>query len=396
MSEHWQIVVVGAGPAGLTAARVAASMGASVLVVEEHSEVGIPVQCAGFLPQPHELVELLPFSQLDEEIAIVKGARLNSISLQRLVAPDGTSKQFDVDGWVLDRARMDGLLAQSATRAGAAISLSTQLKSLVLGEGACTLTLSRKKEHESVRADVVIGADGPLSKVASQSGLVQHMGKKDTSFCLYEVMDGVDVEPDTIEMYFGSGFAPGGYGWVIPYSSSSANVGTGTRLAYGANVQRCFEHFVNNSRASPRLEMGRAVVRGGGLVPCGLPPSSTCRDNVLIVGDAASHVVSTSGGGIPLALAAGRLAGMCAARTVLDGHELCEYERLWRREFMGCIEGAYAIRRASDMLVGHDTLISTAMRLLSPPQLKRMQQGRVSGALMRLMCALTGAYPPKC
>lgn len=395
MSEHWQVVVVGAGPAGLTAARAAASTGASVLVVEEHEAVGMPVQCAGFFPQPNELAGLLPSSDINEEIATVSRARLNTTSMQRLIAPDGTSKQFEVDGWVLDRARMDELLAKDAVHAGAVLSLSTRLESLATGRSACTLTLSRKGSYESIEADVVIGADGPLSKVASQSGLVQHRSKSDLSFCLYEVLDDVDVDAHTIEMYFGREFAPGGYGWIIPHSPHRANVGTGARLVYGANVQRCLERFKSESRASPKLDGGKGLTRGGGLVPCGVP-HLTCTGSVLIAGDAASHVVSTSGGGIPLALAAGKLAGECAAQRVLHGRELCEYERLWREQMLECIRGAYAIRRVSDALMGNDTLMSAAMRLLTPTQLKRVQQGRAPRLLVWLVCTLGCPHSPKC
>ncbi|HIH70273.1 geranylgeranyl reductase family protein [Methermicoccus shengliensis] len=396
MSERWQIVVVGAGPAGLAAAKMAAEMGASVLVVEEHARVGTPVQCAGFLPQPHELEELLSIPHIEEELSIVSRARVNTTSLQRMVAPDGTSKQFEVDGWVLDRARMDELLAKSAARAGAEVLPAARLERLASGGSGCALTLDVRGVRECVKAQVVIGADGPLSKVASQSGLVRHRSKSDLAFCLYEVRDGVEVEPDVVEMYFGRRFAPGGYGWVIPHSAHRANVGVGSRLIYGSGARSRLHTFVHSSHASPKLGEGVAVARGGGLVPCGMPPKCTCTDAVLIAGDAASHVVSTTGGGIPLALAAGRLAGMCAAEHVLHGRELCEYERLWRQHMLGCIEGAYAIRRTYDVLFSRDVLLSVAMRLLSPIELKSVQQGRVWGVRMRLACALAGIVPPKC
>lgn len=396
MGERWQIVVIGAGPAGLAAARTAAEMGASVLVVEEHARVGTPVQCAGFLPQPHELEGLLSISSIEEELSIVSRAKVNTTSLQRIVAPDGTSKQFEVDGLVLDRARMDELLAKSAARAGAEVLPAARLEHLVSEGSGCVLTLDVRGGCECVEAQVVIGADGPLSKVASQSGLVRHRSKRDLSFCLYEVRDGVEVEPDVVEMYFGRRFAPGGYGWVIPHSAHRANVGVGSRLIHGSCVRSRLHTFVHSSHASPKLGEGRAVARGGGIVPCGMPPKCTCTDAVLIAGDAASHVVSTTGGGIPLALAAGRLAGVCAAEHVLHGRELCEYEQLWRQQMLGCIEGAYAIRRAYDVLFSRDVLLSAAMRLLSPTELKGVQQGRVWGVRMRLACALAGIIPPKC
>lgn len=371
-------------------------MGASVLVVEEHARVGTPVQCAGFLPQPHELEELFSTSPIEEELSIVSRARVNTTLLQRIVAPDGSSRQFEVDGWVLDRAKMDELLAKSAARAGAEVLSAARLEHLASEDSGCTLTLDVQGVCERVGARVVIGADGPLSRVASQSGLVRHRSKSDLSFCLYEIREGVEVESDVVEMYFGGKFAPGGYGWIIPHSAHRANVGIGSRLIYGSGARSRLHTFLHDSHASPKLGAGRSVARGGGLVPCGMPPKRTCTDAVLIAGDAASHVISTTGGGIPLALAAGRLAGMCAAEHVLHGGELCEYERLWRRQMLGCIEGAYAIRRAYDVLFSHDVLLSMAMRLLSPLELKGVQQGRARGVCMRLVCALAGIIPPKC
>ena len=121
------VVIVGAGPAGSTAAEVAAGLGADVLLVERKMEIGTPVQCGGFLPETQELRGLLPRATLPESLKSVPDrCVLHRTSIQRLHSPRGQSKEFPVAGRVVDRRNFDRHLALQAARAGARILTGTR------------------------------------------------------------------------------------------------------------------------------------------------------------------------------------------------------------------------------------------------------------------------------
>jgi len=143
----------------------------------------------------------------------------------------------------------------------------------------------------------------------------------------------VDVDEDFVEVYFGQGFAPGFFGWIIPRRDGTAKIG----IAAGAraNVRECFQRFIHKHPAvSAKLRHAKTVsppmfhpipVSGGA--------DRTYANNIMTVGDAASQVKPTTGGGIVFSLACGRIAGETAAKAIHDddssAKRLKEYETSW-------------------------------------------------------------------
>ncbi|MGV8174779.1 MAG: NAD(P)-binding protein, partial [Methanothrix sp.] len=112
MNQETLAAVVGAGPAGSSAAEALAGAGVSVLLIEKKSEIGSPVQCGGFLPEISELEKLLPSARLPETLAnMPERIVLHRTRLQRIYSPGGGFKQFAVAGRVLDRRAFDRHLA---------------------------------------------------------------------------------------------------------------------------------------------------------------------------------------------------------------------------------------------------------------------------------------------
>ena len=160
MIDDIPLAVVGAGPAGSTAALVAARE-LDVVLIDRKNEIGSPVQCGGFLPEAWELEALLPHTRLPEALReIPENCILHRTRLQRIYSPSGKSKEFAVAGRILDRRAFDRHLASQAARAGARILPATRA---ALVEGRLELS---GHYGGRLRPRMIIGADGPSSVVS--------------------------------------------------------------------------------------------------------------------------------------------------------------------------------------------------------------------------------------
>ncbi|MEA2046372.1 MAG: NAD(P)/FAD-dependent oxidoreductase [Euryarchaeota archaeon] len=374
-----EIAVVGAGPAGSTAAEVAARLGAEVTLIDRKAEIGSPVQCGGFLPEAHELRALLPRALLPETLVeIPERIMLHRTGVQRIYSPSGRSKEFPVEGRVIDRRNFDRYLVQRAARAGAEVMVSTRAS---FTHGLCL------SGHISgpVDAKVVIGADGPSSSIGRGAGMAK---RSEVGVCLEYEMVGVDIDPRAAEMYFGTRCAPGGYAWIIPLGPDAANVGVGVRSSYlsgGAKLRELLDNFVRDHPvAGDKLCRGEIVAIMRGLVPAGGISPSILKGNLLLVGDAAGQVMATSGGGIPLAMVGGRIAGEVAAGHIRDGCGLDEYPSRTDDEMGQELENSVRIRRLVDKVMRSDRLMDALLAMIPPEQMKATQRGQVPESLMRV------------
>ena len=311
--EDRQVVVVGAGPAGSTAARYAAEAGADVILLDRRTVVGRPVQCAGFLPDTDELLEMLPLVPDKEELyhmdeRFVLARTYESV----MVAPGGQRKTLPFRGITIDRAEWDPHLMDLAVKAGVEFRPSTN----VLGLESGVL----RTDRGSFLPGVLIAADGPHSRVRTLSGLPEPKLIAPALNSPSEML-----HSGKVEMHFGAD-APGAYAWVIPAGKDRAHVGL------GADPRRDTTSIKLNLEVFARRVGAKLGEVTGGFVPSAGPVSRTVAGNVMLVGDAAGHVMATNGGGVPIALAAGRAAGQVAAGVVNSGADIQDYERRWRRE----------------------------------------------------------------
>jgi digeranylgeranylglycerophospholipid reductase len=356
--ERFDVVVVGAGPGGSTAARFAAEGGARTLLLDQRPEIGAPVQCGEFLPTPSELADLFPCGDaIREAFSIPPETVLHRTHEMVVVAPSGHRFRFPLEGVSVSRRAFDQRLADAAEGAGAEL------------RHPCGVTEVRGPRVRlaggaEVEAKVVIGADGPLSTVARGAGFRPER-------VLYKMITATSdgPAPEAIELYFGS-VAPGGYAWVIPKSGES-NVGLGvTELPRGASLGRLLERFLRQGALEPAHDPTRWWV------PIGPPPASAVRGCALFVGDAANLVMATNGGGIPTAILSGYDAGLVAARHVREGLPLAEYDRRWRAHLFGPLARAWEIKRLGDRVVHHDWLLTIGMHYIGRRGLDAMMRLR--------------------
>jgi len=333
----YDVVVVGAGPAGCMAAKYAAKNGAKTLLIEEHASIGSPVQCAGLLStraiRECEVV-------LDSGFHPIKGAFVYAPDRRRIRISGGEIKAYVVDRRIFDRT-----LAENAVRSGADILMRTRAVGIDIGKGVCgrgrrrILHVAIEGEPDVIEADVVIGADGVQSHIARWAGL----DTPGTVLSGAQVSTIYDFEdPRFVEIFPGS-CAPGFFAWAIPYHSSAriglaVCPGSGSALGTGSGVWQesawahlkrlIAEHPVVSEKCTP----GIAGIALGG-IPISVP-KQTAADGVLIVGDAAGQVKPTSGGGVYPGAVCAKIAGKVAADAVMDGdtsvRRLSEYDKLWR------------------------------------------------------------------
>jgi digeranylgeranylglycerophospholipid reductase len=319
--ESFDVLVVGAGPAGSSAARAAALAGARVVVVERRAQVGLPVQCAEFVPW-----------QLAHQAPIPARCIAQRIEQMRTVLPDGSVIDKAAAGMVLDRALWDKHLAVLAHQAGAELRTGWTAAEY---DGDAVVIRHGPREAR-IRAPVIVGADGPHSTVARWVGQAQS-----------EFVHGVEVEivlpgpRERTEIYFDPLYR-GGYGWLFP-KGETANVGVAVNAQMGGQAGPALEHLLE------RLGLSRAAVVGtlGGAAPVGGPVARLQAGPILLVGDAAGLAHPITGGGIAPAVISGQMAGRAAALAVAgQGAAALEwYAQEWQATMGAAMGQAVANRR---------------------------------------------------
>ncbi len=377
--------MVGAGPAGSTAAYAAVRNGASVLMLDRRRELGVPVQCGEALSE--DVLNELKIKS-DPQWAV---GRTNAV---KLVSPSGIEVRISERkvtgkiGYILNRKVFDKYLATRAAKAGADVMVGTFVEGLILKDGRPKGVKARGMDSRlEVAAEVVIAADGVGSQVARWAGLNTTLKLDDIESGIQFQMVGIDFEsPSMSEFYFGRKISPGGYAWIFPKGRDMANVGLGV---LGSRAQRRpIEYLRDFVARMPGLSKGKIVEINGGGVPVGGPIKKTVKDNLLVVGDAAHQVNPLTGGGIDYAMRAGNIAGEVAAKAVKEGNtsekKLKEYEKRWRESMA---------RRLERYLKGKEVLLS-----LSDDELDKLAES-LSGikfdkiSLTDLLKAIAKAHP---
>ena len=326
MKSNYDVVVVGAGPAGSMAARHAAEQGASVVLLERDREIGVPVRCA----------EATALNGLSKYTEIRESWITNTVSKIRLVAPN--EKYVDitlpVDGIILNRRLFDHDLAAYAAMQGVEVYTKANVTKVIFKEGKLPVVqVTHIGVVKEITAKIVIAADGVESRIARCAGIHTQTKYYDIEPCAQMFLEGVDIVKEQIEFYFGTELAPGGYVWVFPKSDSSANVGLGynASMSNGKTALQLLEEFVHR-----KYPNAKAMTTVAGGVPVANTLKEITADNLMIVGDAARQVNPMSGGGILSGMAAGKMAGRVAAKAIGRGDyskkALDEYKKVWDKE----------------------------------------------------------------
>jgi geranylgeranyl reductase family protein len=312
LTESYDIVVIGAGPAGSSAAQAAAQRGARVLLIDRRQRIGIPVQCAEVVPQ-----WIFRYDSFSSTCIIQR------VETMVTHLPDGTSYEMKSPGYMLDRSLFDKELAASAILSGAKISIETRALELS-SEG---LVVERGSKKEVIQSKVFIGADGASSSVAR---IVGQPPLKTIAALQYEVV--LSGPRNHTDVYFYKDYE-GGYAWFFP-KGRTANAGVGVVTSKASQLSNLLGKFLDSLMESKTLQEIQVVSKTGGFIPCE-PRQKIVLGNILLIGDAAGHAHPINGAGIFNAVMAGEIAGRIAAEAVErdDLRYLGNYETEWQEAF---------------------------------------------------------------
>ncbi len=327
MKKRYDVIIVGAGPAGSITATTCAKAGLEVLLIEKRQEIGDPVRCGEGVSKEGLKRHIEPDSKwIASE---VKGSKI--------IAPDGTEIRMSEDvsmsevGYTLERKVFDRVLAQRAADAGAEVMVKTRATGLLRHNKAIAgIKAMYMGETHEINADIVIGADGVESKVGRWGGINTTLKPDDIETCAQFLVSNVDAG-EYSSFYLGKKYAPSGYLWIFPKGDNKANVGIGILGSSSGKIRAIslLQRFVE--KHMPQAKILEIVL--GGVPVCG-PIKKTVTDGLMLVGDAARQSDPLTGGGIINAMDAGKIAGEVCIKAKEKGdysaNTLREYEERWR------------------------------------------------------------------
>ncbi len=321
MKKEYDVIVVGAGPAGSMAAKFAAEQGVSVLMLEKDRDVGYPVRCGEAISKKG--VE--EFIEPDEKWIT---AHITKFSLN---APNGDEAviEFSDSGYVLERRIFDYELAKTAADAGAEILTRAYVNGLIIeNDKVAGVKYEFQGEQRELKSKIVIGADGVESRVGRWAGIKTYIDFRDMECCTQITASNIPVDSNTLYFYFGQNYAPGGYFWVFPKGKNIANIGLGVSGMVGKT--RSALSFLNNfmERKYPGSPILTSIAGG---VPSTITLSKITSSGIMLAGDAARQVNPLSGGGIASGMIGGSIAGRIAGEAVKMNklNHIFNYDKEW-------------------------------------------------------------------
>jgi len=329
----FDVAVIGAGPGGATASRYLAKEGLKVCMIDkDHFPRDKP--CGGGFSVG--LLDEFPYLRKREEEFLKGVAKVGVLhSPNRNIILRGT-----VDMAVTLRIDFDNVLFESAIEEGAQPLVGVRTKSIRFHDEYVEVIL---KGAESIKARVIVGADGVSSMVARETGLNRRWPSSMITACRVaevpakynEIIDRYSENLD-YHFYANLGGLPG-YGWIFP-KRDTINIGLGIVGTHAHGLPGVFDAFVRYLK-NEKLLMKDADVSGarGALVPTGGPLSKSYVDRCILLGDSTGMVSPLTGGGIAYAMRAAKHATLVLSKASekddFRSSALSEYEQLWRMEF---------------------------------------------------------------
>ena len=345
MEKRYSAIIVGAGPAGCSAAITLARMGYEVLLLDR-ARFPRDKTCGDGLGAG--TLALLDRLGIMPALEARRPWRIDGIFLS---APDGREVLAPIPsvpgcrsfGYVLPRKELDLILWEQVKQYHNVESIEGCQVTGLIRKGKTIQGVEARIGRETIHfhGSFVIAADGCHSVIARGLGL-HNREKRHHSFAVRAYFEGVEEISSAIEIHYEEAVLPG-YTWIFPTGEHSANVGAGimNRFADQKGIKKLFDLFLSKNRFARRKLKGAAMVEGslkGWPLPTGSFPAKRGRGNVLLAGDAGSFIDPMSGEGIYYALKSGELAASAVHGGLAEktrGKTAADiYEQLWRQKFL--------------------------------------------------------------
>ncbi len=321
-----EVAIVGGGPVGSYAALQLAKQGIQTTVYEEHSQIGVPAHCAGHISiRSLKNLKLYP---------LPKGIIENNFSTANFYSPQGTRFSLHLNCPVttaLNRAKFDRMLACQAEAAGAKFVFNSRVYSLLKQNGSVRGLRVKQSGGAEVQfnSKIVFDCEGISSRLLRQAGLYA-LKPSGLVYAVETEVEGIqDTEINAVEVYFGKSYAPGFYGWLIPRSDGTAKFGLATN--HGNPRDFLKRLMTKHPVASRQLAKAKILNASYHAISLGGPIERAYTSGFLAVGDCASQVKPTTGGGVIFGLTAAKEAVEVAAEAIrlgnVSANVLSEYQR---------------------------------------------------------------------
>jgi digeranylgeranylglycerophospholipid reductase len=382
------VILAGGGPCGSFSALKMAKLGLKVLVCEEHPQIGVPSHCAGH-------VSLQGLKQLG--LHLPEEVVENEIRSAIFYSPSGFEFKVQFAApvtCVLNRTLLDRFLAKLAEEAGAVFRLGARVDSLLADSGRVS---GVSANNEALRSKLVIDCEGCSSLLLKKAGFPT----LDRMMVVQGVEAEVDkieaVEKETVEVYLGQKYAPGFYAWIIPRRDGSAKIGLATSRG---NPKACLKRLISHHPKAKSKLGGSEIVRiSYHPITLGGPLTPSYHDGLLIVGDAASQVKPTTGGGIVVGLNCAQIASETAYEAIKQNDTSATFLSLYQKRWKEKIGFDMAVMRRMRLLLNRlsdhqlDKIITLSSQLSLDKSLTQVGdidfQGRGMRPLLRSPAAWT-------
>lgn len=335
---NYDVVVVGAGPAGSSAAFAAAKSGLRVALLEKEESVAQTVRTSGvtWMDSIHEFeipefcynpIKNYGFCSPNNEVIISGSTPMSA---------------------VLDVRKTYRWLAEKAQRQGVELFLNTTVLDATRTENGITLNTTSAKENMSFHSKIVIDASGFQTIVAKSLGLVSQWARFGAG-AEYEV-EAENVDPETWWLMVGQEYSPAGYAWIFPLGGKIVRIGVGVGKPESAldPTERLKE--IIEKKLGPIAKLGKItpIEFHYGLIPNDGLSRKTVYDNLILVGDTAGQANPLVLEGIRYAIRFGRIAGETAASAILkmdySERSLLPYEENWKKAIQAKINSASKVQ----------------------------------------------------
>ena len=337
----FDIVIVGGGPAGSSAARIAAKNGCTVALIEKEREIAETVRTSGVT----WISDIQEFQIPEECYNPIKKFSFcspkNSVTIS-----DGIAKAA-----VLDVRKTYRFLAKRAESSGSEVFTNTNVSGILKNSsGKCVGVIAKSQDkHIQFKAKVVIDASGFSSVVARELGHVEQWKK-------YGVGAEFEVKTEKLEydnwwLMVGQKYSPAGYAWIFPTSKNTARVGVGIGKPDSDVDPTIRLNELIDNKIGPIKDLGKIekIEFHYGLIPNEGLTRKTVYDNLILVGDSAGQANPLVLEGIRYAIRFGEVAGKVAAIAIKNNDtsetSLMPYEKKWKKTIESKINSAVKVQK---------------------------------------------------